>query len=229
MSLLKLSHLYIKIANKLINQLLKRVHIPLIKIKVGSDTLLAAIKPREDGGVDFLGASVIADSNLPFNPEFNPSEWKRISSIYSEDPMSGTFLFMASLVFAGKLVSDSSVSPAAQDVMKRFYEKNKDTVNIVPNVLKESHVTKDKPWMTAGFTSGTVDRAPVDLAIQEGEKYKQLYSENDIIELIAGRFEYLYSKEEKTKTNKGVKIVQDPVQDKSYNDPSAPMWKSNKK
>lgn len=208
----KLATNFQKLAFQALKTVLRRVNVPLIILKQGDFVTIIPIRETETLFVP-TGMVSLDVPSLQMNPEFNPNEWRRIAAIWADDSWTAIYLLGAALYFASKIVTDHSVTPAAQAVMRRIYERNKDNPNlIVQNVIASNEQTAYKPWMTAGYLNNGEGDQQYAAAIQAGEELKQIMPERQLIEVVQGKWEAASADAARTGENKGEKIEQEPIQ-----------------
>jgi hypothetical protein len=100
-----------------------------------------------------LGSIVIAYNTALVSKNHSRKDWPyKIATVFAKKNIAAAYLFGAALGTAGSLVSDTTVSPAAQILMKGYYEKNKDNADlVVPEVLAEQTWNVGAPWLRAGY------------------------------------------------------------------------------
>lgn len=211
--ILKFAEYFNKLAFKALKGVLRKVQAPIIVLEQGDLTAYATtLIPLKEVGEQLVPVGMVNldPPNLPMNPEHNPNDWKRISGIWAEDSWTALYLFGAALYYAGKVVTDYSVTPAAQAVMRRAYSKNPDLV--VPNVLVPNEQTADKPWMTAGYLNSGEGDAQYAQALQVGEEIKKMIPEEHLYQLVGiiqNKWESNIADVERTQEDRGEKIEQE--------------------
>ena len=82
-------------------------------------------------------------------------KWWRLTYLYSNSPSSVPLTLVASLSFHRKVLADTSVSPAAESVIKGYYEKESSNPKLIQDdadtVRIENGQDEKSPWLRAGY------------------------------------------------------------------------------
>lgn len=206
--ILKLAEDFKRLAFKPLKGVLRKINIPLMVLSNGNFITIIPIKETEKLFVP-TGMVSLDMPTLAMNPGFDRNEWRRIAAIWADDSWTALYLLGAALYYSSRLVTDHSVTPAAQAVMKRLYEKNKDNPTLItPNVLVTNEQTADKPWMVAGYLNSGENNQQYASAIKVGEELKQIISEDQLIAIVQSKWETAEADPIRTGEDVGEKLVQ---------------------
>ena len=205
--LLLLSTHFEKLAFKALDAVLKRVDMPIIMETKDDFSVLIPLKIDETS-IYPTGMVALDSPNVQMNEGYNPSEFKRIAAIQGPDAWTSMYLFGVALYVGKKIVSDSSVTPAAQAVMKRIYEKNKDNPNmIIQDVLVEQPSTANMPWMRAAYLNPGNGDAQYQASLEAGRQIRNLLPKEHF-EMLIDRVQYdwkqMYLNEKETGGHEGI-------------------------
>jgi hypothetical protein len=179
-NLLKYAAIFLKLAINLA-ALTRRIKHPIVKLdKEGEYTLGALDMETSPTEMYMVAAATMLPNDAPLNPRHEGQGWdSKVGMLWAREsnPMAAIYIMGAALYATGRVVADSDVSPAAEPVIKRYWEKyNSKPELVVPEVLDVTDLNKDKPWLRAGYLSpGTGDanyRAAMEVGAQIVEQLK---------------------------------------------------------
>lgn len=205
-NLLKLAELYFVYASRTIDAIFKKVKFPIIRYSQGDFTTYIAMKETDDMYIP-AGSISTDEINVKLNDGYNSNEYKRIAAIWSDDPITGIYLFGAALYFDKKIIADNSVTFAAQEIIKRYYNQNKNNASLVqPEVVETNPQNANFPELRAAYLGKQSSEA--ESALLAGEELKKFVKESDLIDIVSYKWEKSYQDDVKTKRNKGMTIKQ---------------------
>lgn len=111
-----------------------------------------------------------------------------LHQFYADNPMNAIVLLSAAMKAFGTIIPDSSVSPAARNMIKTFYDKNKDDPNKITqnfisgdgqeNMSNKSNLDSDRwehDFLNAAYHAG--DEFPLDQFISTGREMLRSYAD----------------------------------------------------
>ncbi len=144
----------------------------------------------------------------------------RINKMYADNAPAAIMLLAATLESLGKVYADYSVSPAAQQVIKRYFNKVKDDpalVTLNDDPYRNNSHDNDPPWLKAAFLG------PVGFNLAAASKQAELAVddvltdqdqenvENAILDAASYGFSAAYDDDAKTKRKKSSSDVASEV------------------
>jgi len=174
----------------------------------------------DNKGVVVASVSIEGDSD---------GEWKDIASLYAHTPADAVTIMMAALGYWRAINPSQNVSPAAQSVIKRYYDQYKDDPT---RIMQQSSSTRWQPWLTAIYLAPSNMPEPNVKTPRNIEQLRSLQRQSTI------GFGQIYR--DKTKTRKHdlellcklhnwtevVDLIHDAARDE---DPDSPLvWKIRK-
>ena len=115
----------------------------------GGEDYVIVIGPSEQGKFPKIKSAAIGFKD----PEV--SGWWRLAYLFSDSPSSTPLALVGALAFYKKVLADTSVSPAAEAVIKGYYEKESSNPKLVIADADEVRVKgkqdEKSPWLRAGY------------------------------------------------------------------------------
>lgn len=135
----------------------RKVKHAIVVSQEGAHTKLMVVEDAEDQFKVRAGVN-IALNMAAMAPGHDRREWMyKVNTIWGDSAMVSMYIFGAALSVAGKLVCDTQVSPAAQMVIKGYWDKHKDDpAYVTPEVLAEDVWNAGAPWLRAGYNGEPV-------------------------------------------------------------------------
>lgn len=177
----------------------RRVKHPIVVSPEGKYTKLIVVEPTDEEFRIRAGANISLNT-AEMAPGFDRKDWLyKIATIWSDQPMVSMFLFGATLGFAGTLVSDTAVSPAAQKTIKTYWEKHKDNPELVTQeVLAKDTWNVGAPWLRAGYHGTTIGEA-FQASFNAGKEIEQQIPIQDLSKHETTLWNYHYESNDDTK------------------------------
>lgn len=173
---------------------------PIVISKEGAYTKLIIL---EDAGDTY---NVCAGVNLALNmakmaPGHERKSWPyKIKTIWGSGPMVSTYAFGAALSMAKRLVCDTEVSPAAQLVIKSYWQRYKDNPEyIVQEVLDNDLWNTNAPWLRAGYLATPIGTA-YDASFAAGKEIAQQVDVAQLSDIETGLWRHFFRSNVSTKT-----------------------------
>lgn len=177
-------------------------HVGLVQDKKGKYEYLIAVSLSGKNAPQVLGVSIAYKGT--------DVSYYRLIQFYSDTAVVAIVLLASSLEHWGVVVADHSVSPAAQQVMKRYFDQNKDNPGLIdpeldisvrrnsaPDYLKAAYLGPVGFDLETAFAHG--DKA-LDLAVEKDPHITR----NDALEMFIGQslagFDNAFADNAKTKT-----------------------------
>jgi len=116
---------------------------------MGGEDYVIVVGPSEEGKFPKIKSAAIGfkDTEVP--------GWWRLAYLFSDSPSSTPLALVGALSFHKKVLADTSVSPAAEAVIKGYYEKESSNSKLVITDADEVRVKgkqdENAPWLRAGY------------------------------------------------------------------------------
>lgn len=180
-------------------RLTKKFSLPLVINQNGNETSIIVVQDTETELKVRAGAT-LGPNLAQMAPGHSVADWPyRVATIWSDSNMIGAYLFGALLAGSKRLVSDTSVTPAAQLVIKNYWNKYKDDPSYVtPEVLAEAQWNLNAPWLRAGYHGDPIGGAYND-AFRAGYEITQQIPVEKIVRYNNQLWNYYYENEKKIK------------------------------
>lgn len=135
-----------------------------------------AVLPKVLGSIE----GEVVDENDLNDDQIGHNVWA-IRTVYSDSSAVALLLFAAALAEWKIVVPDTSVSPAAQALIKRYYlQHSNDDRLVIPGLLRHRSAYGDapKPWLVAGY--GAPDALNLDSTVAAGNKRCAEFADSSI-------------------------------------------------
>jgi very-short-patch-repair endonuclease len=128
-------------------------HVGIVLGDYGSRVKLVAVSMAEtetaSGGVIIPKVLGFVDATVTSGK--NSGKYYRITQLYADDPVISMTLLSAALEHYKRVLTDHSVSTAAQQVIKRYYDRNKDDPSRVEIDGDFDRKSKDPDFLRAAY------------------------------------------------------------------------------
>lgn len=177
----------------------RKVKHPIVISQEGAYTKLMVVEDA-DNRFNIRAGVNLALNMAAMSPGHQRSDWVyKIRTIWGDSSMVSIYIFGAALAVAGRLVCDTQVSPAAQMVIKGYWEKHKDDPEyVVPEVLAQDVWNIGAPWLRAGYLAGPIGDA-FSSAIAAGEEIASQTSVQELSKVEKQLWLYHYDSNSDTK------------------------------